>query len=357
MAVAFNTSQVYADAFQGLGFLPGHHSTMARAVSGDGSTVVGVSQGTSEYRAFRWTSAGGMTSFADSGGLSEAMAVSADGSIVGGYLQNTAGLRIPVLWRDSSIMASYWLYPGAVQGVSADGSVAVGTAWSMGYGGFRWRNGWEGFRFGSDNHGVSADGQIVVGTALTSTTGAPWMQATMWIGGWTGDDDWQRVNLGKLPGTDSSDALAISGDGTTIVGESGNRAFRWTADMGMIDLGNLPGEGQSSARAVSADGSIVVGVSGTTGAFVWDEVHGMRDLKSLLETDFGVDLSSWTLTAASGVSADGKVVVGYGTRAGGGAEAWIADLTPLPVGAIPEPGSILVWFGLGCVGFIGWRRR
>src|SRR5262245_7893334 len=53
------------------------------------------------------------------------------------------------------------------------------------------------------------------------------------------------TNLGVLPGGTNSYGLAISADGSTVVGESessaGVRAFRWTAQHGMQDLGTLPG--------------------------------------------------------------------------------------------------------------------
>ena len=63
--------------------------------------------------------------------------------------------------------------------------------------------------------------------------------------------------------------MAISGDGSTVVGWSHSQAsnatdrveaFRWTAAEGMIGLGSLPGGGiLSRAWAVSYDGSVVVG--------------------------------------------------------------------------------------------------
>ena len=35
-------------------------------------------------------------------------------------------------------------------------------------------------------------------------------------------------------------------------------------------------------------------VSGTE-AFIWDSVNGMRSLKEVLITEYGLDLSGWTL--------------------------------------------------------------
>jgi hypothetical protein len=51
------------------------------------------------------------------------------------------------------------------------------------------------------------------------------------------------------------------------------------------------------------------------------------------------DSTTWTLTAATGISADGKTIAGYGYN-GTTPAAWIAT--------IPEPASILL-LGLGAV--------
>lgn len=70
--------------------------------------------------------------------------------------------------------------------------------------------------------------------------------------------------LGDLAGGGfSSQAFAISADGSVVVGEGtsalGTEAFRWTIRDGMVGLGTLAGDSQ--ALGVSADGSIVVGIS------------------------------------------------------------------------------------------------
>lgn len=105
-------------------------------------------------------------------------------------------------------------------------------------------------------------------------------------------------------------AHGISGDGTTVVGESNNQAFRWTtATPGSLEpLGFLPGGAGSAGRGASADGSVVVGWSGTPNgvrAFRWTSVAGM-DPPNGLGTLGGASPSS----RARGVSDDGSVVVG-----------------------------------------------
>ncbi|HVZ93039.1 MAG TPA: hypothetical protein VG797_00870 [Phycisphaerales bacterium] len=169
--------------------------------------------------------------------------------------------------------------------------------------------------------------------------------------------------LGDLPGgIFYSTANAISADGTTVVGSAtsadGTEAFRWRAGTGMVSLGDLPdGPVASYGCGVSADGSVVVG-SGTTFllgievpklmAYRWTEATGMV----MLNDRAGGAQRCW----ATGVSADGTMVIGVGS-ASLGAEAvrWTwPSLTPAGLGdmtggvfgsaakAITPSGSIIV---------------
>jgi hypothetical protein len=72
----------------------------------------------------------------------------------------------------------------------------------------------------------------------------------------------------------------------------------------------------------------------------------MRSIQDILENN-GVDMTDWTLTRASGVSADGTAIVGYGTNPDGNTEAWlVTGYTP-----VPEPSAL----ALG--GILLFRRR
>jgi probable HAF family extracellular repeat protein len=101
--------------------------------------------------------------------------------------------------------------------------------------------------------------------------------------------------LGFLPGTSSSVPAAISADGSTVVGHSGNSPFRWTAQAGMELF-----TGGDTPTAISADGSVVVG-SSDGHAFRWSQASGTTDL-GMLRGDHSA--------TATGVSADGAIVVG-----------------------------------------------
>src|SRR5262249_30148626 len=103
---------------------------------------------------------------------------------------------------------------------------------------------------------------------------------------------------------------AMSGDGGTVVGRSNNTtASRWTQAAG-AQLIQIPGATYSEARAVSPDGTQIVGrMSDQTGyhAFIWDAQNGGRILTSA---------SGPSLDVATGISADGSVIVGYSSIGG-----------------------------------------
>ena len=90
-------------------------------------------------------------------------------------------------------------------------------------------------------------------------------------------------------------------------------------------------------------------------AFLWGALNGMRELDEVLVTDFGLDLTGWTLQAATGVSDDGLVVSGYGLNPDGNIEAFIANMRQDAVVAVPAPGIIVI-SALGLAG-LGYARR
>jgi probable HAF family extracellular repeat protein len=201
--------------------------------------------------------------------------------------------------------------------------------------------------FNSQAYGVSADGSVVVGQGASASG----TEAFRWTSGGG------MVGLGDLAGgAFDSLALAVSDDGSVAIGQgasaSGVEAFRWTSGGGMVGLGDLLGGGFfSQALAVSADGSVIVG-TGTSAsgseAFIWDSTNGMQSLLTVLENDYGLDLTGWTLAEARGISDDGFSIVGYGTNPSGFTEGWIAT--------IPEPSTVsLLGFGLAGIAVI--RRR
>ena len=88
-------------------------------------------------------------------------------------------------------------------------------------------------------------------------------------------------------------------------------------------------------------------------AFIWDAANGMRNLRELLALQ-GDDVAGWRLTSATGISADGSTIVGYGLNPEGNDEAWVAQLN-----VVPEPSAMLLAFAaLGLVaGWFNFSRR
>lgn len=347
IVLAFASPALYAQPFQPLGFFSADSpQSQAFGVSDDGRVVVGRSENAEGIStAFRWTAEDGLVNLlADVTGddvTGTAMGASADGSVlVGSFAPNGQG-ALPFRWTEATgvvaLELSSW-EDGNATGLSVDGSVVVGIG--IPDGGFgealRWENGVAlglGDLPGGDDYsvawGISGDGAVVVGQA----SGVDGSEAFRWT------ESSGMQSLGYLPEPGEfpySFALGVSTDGSAIVGQSrsqnGAEAFRWTESGGMEGLGDLAGGGfNSSAYDASADGSVVVGTGRNDGggaAFIWKAEDGMRSLQSVLETEFGVDLTGWTLTEARAVSNDGLVVVGRGINPDGDEEAWRADLAP-----------------------------
>ena len=351
----------------------------ADAITPDGQVVAGTARTGTGMDGFRWTRAGGMVAlgFPDNqiAPADKARDLSADGSIVAGFSQNRAyrvvdGVRtfisVPPIYGSSGITDA--------RGISADGNVVVGQmSGSYNNGGYRYEAyrwtpqggavglGWldfQDFSFASD---VSRDGSVIVGTsdinAGTNTYSHPfrWTQAS------------GMQSLGLPSGYVSGGAGAIGADGT-IVGSLGfdsdgngsanySHAMRYRNGQ-MQSLGDLPGGGDNAhALAVSGDGSIVVGEGVIDGftiqtfverAFIWDEVNGMRVLEDVL-SGMGLDLGGLTLTRASAISDDGTVIVGQAMSVTGATQPFVA--------VIPEPASGAVLGAAAAAALLARRSR
>lgn len=367
-----------AASFQGLGDLPGGDIySSARKLSADGSVVLGNSLDASGYRGYRWTSADGMTTFdIPSGGVFSQLyfpeGLSADGSVfVGGGI--TALGTEAYRWSQSDGLVGLGDLPGgeyfsSARAVSADGSVIVGIGGiepehefvfgpdAIPYEPFIWTagsgmvglGGFAGEPVGGEATDVSADGSVVVGqSTIVTSPGEPWESFRISAFRWT-----QATGMTDLG---FEEVAAISSDGSTVVGYSQSDfgeydAFLWTESTGRVHLGEpLNDRSLSQAWDVSGDGSTIVGVSWETGppiTVIWDAVHGSRDLKEVLENQYGLDLTGWSLEGRAAISDDGLTIVGTGTNPNGDVEAFIAVL--------PEPGTmVLMALGMSAL----FRRR
>ena len=360
------SSVVSAASFQGLGDLPnGDYLSHAYGVSGDGTTVVGHSKsGLGIQEGFRWTQETGMIGLGqlpDATHGSAAISVSFDGSVIGGqsYYSSNGNEKQAFRWTQSTGMVGLgYLYTGShestIYGVSGDGSILAGWGghsvykdqpffWTQQTGMVHIGN------LGANAHAkaISSNGNVIIGNGQSPSGGQVFY--------WTQTNG--MVGIGDLSGgIFQSIANGTNSDGSVIVGMGnsslGLEAFRWTEAEGMIGLGDLSGGAFcSNAWDVSADGSIIVG-EGTTSttalgneAFIWDASNGIQNLKDVLVNNHGLDLTGWTLATATGISADGLTIVGFGSNPDGYTEAWIAE--------IPEPATI----SLMAVGALTMLRR
>jgi probable HAF family extracellular repeat protein len=348
--------------FEGLGDLPGgDFASAAQAVSADGSAVSGFSY-CPWPQAFRWTAEAGMVGLGDLPGgadLSNGFAVSADGAVVVGISTSGNGDRA-WRWTAQGGMQSLGTLPGGgnrsvANAVSGDGGTVIGESdTGVGNGAFRWTaiGGMEQLETDSDEaaaFGVSTSGKAIVGyesVGINENIAFRWMEQT------------GVVDLGELPGGKVwSIAFDVSDDGAVVVGESegplGLEAFYWTGLAGVVGLGDLPGgDFSSTATAVSADGSVIVGNGQTAAgseAFLWTEAQGMRRLADVL-AEAGAELPGWKIVSATGISADGRVIVGKAINPCGNYEAYIARLngSPIPCYADCDGNGTLDLFDFLC---------
>jgi uncharacterized membrane protein len=325
--------QVYPSllAFLALSALPVHAVTLE--FIGPGSGFQDVSEnGTKvllwtwfDANAYLWTAQDGLTPIGTSDPNSPIYEISWDGTTVVGTLpdgsvenqeasiwteeEDWQGLGgFPVGFCDAGLgLSSGW-------GISADGSVAVGLSSYLEDGycrarAFRWSEATGMVPLQVTNthrqsraSAVSGDGRIAVG--WTETDFGTWRPTR-----------WRADGSEHLLYADPeyfSEALGVNEDGSVVVGELEQRAFRWVEGVGLQNLGLVPGDPGTYSRAVgvSADGSSVVGWGGNgPSGFLWTADGGMRNLNQIVE-DAGYDLGPRWISHATAISANGNTIVG-----------------------------------------------
>ena len=339
----------------------------ARGISPDGGTVVGISASNtaSGYSAFKWTAADGMVAL-PSNGEGTATDTTNGGAVITGYDVLTP----------SDVWGRYWVNggngdfigptPGGragsvfTQGISDDGSIIVGYCFggsTVGQVGFRWTNATGAVALPhlsatsqySEAYAISGDGSTIIGTSRNDdsrTVAARWTSSGV---SFVGDLPGGHVN-GSAAGVSPDGSVIVGSSSSEASGETFHEAFRWRQADGMQPLGLL-GRQLSHAEDVSADGSVIVGHSGGGGdhyAFIWTPADGMRDLSTYL-ADAGVNVGTWRFDLAQGVSDDGLTIVGIGRRTPSfNQEAFVVS--------IPEPAS-LAWAFAAATLLLPRRRR
>jgi probable HAF family extracellular repeat protein len=340
------TAPAQAVSFSGLGWLPDTSYSIANAISADGSVVVGSGAcieysgcyGTSTFQAFRWTQETGMVGIGlDFNKNSNALALSADGSVVVGTFDDGLFSFNAFRWTQETGMVSLGANTRNATGVSADGSVVVGSV-EVDVSDPKEQR--EAFLWTQTN------GIVPLGScgneACSSAATAVSADGSVVIGfNYNAGIVSQGFRWTQATGIEGFNAVpnAVSADGSVIVGTGQNGAFRWTQSSGIVWLEDHKNS-DSAATGVSADGSIIIGkqiFSSGSESFLWSQETGMVSLKETL-IGKGLDVSGWTLNEATGISADGFTIVGNGTNPSGQSEAWVANLSPE---AVPEPLTIL----------------
>ncbi|URQ75292.1 MAG: autotransporter domain-containing protein [Candidatus Ochrobactrum gambitense] len=263
----------------------------ARAVSGDGSVIVGRLLDENDHRrAAKWVNVSAdVNNFAiDLGTLngdsSDALAISRDGNVIVGWADDQNGKQWATSWRgDATAPTKLGTPADAVSSqaiaVSNDGAVIIGNA---DYGsskgrGLSWTNGAStptvlnpvGDGHSSSAIAVSGDGKVIIGESeifeASNRTTATY-HAVSWINGSA-----DATDLGTLGGGTST-AKAVSNNGVVIVGKADytddkSHAAAWiNGSTQAMDLGTLGGT-SSQANAVSDDGTVIVGSVGYDQAF------------------------------------------------------------------------------------------
>lgn len=341
---------------------PGILSERVFGLSADGTVAAGGRHAT-PASGFTWSVSGGMNNFGALPGMpnqSWAYGISGNGQVAVGAAASaqtvderayrySGGPTLDILGVQSGYTRSY------AQDASFNGDVVVGRSEIGQFGdagqAFRWTSttGLVGLGFLRPGQGyseaaaVSGDGSTIVGY-VRQTTG--FEQAFMWREG-TG-----MVGLPGLDATNDGRARGVNMDGTIIVGLARPGPFQQAATMWVdgipMNLGVPTGFNRSLANAVSDDGSVVVGQLDGNGqtAAIWTLGRGMEPLSTYL-TFHGISVpSNIKLLTATAVSADGRTIAGYTGPPGAGIQGWVVT--------IPTPGSVLVLLVLP---FARFRRR
>jgi probable HAF family extracellular repeat protein len=309
------------DEFNGwklLGTLPGHTQSFCKAVSDDGSAVIGISWGSSGLpHAFIWTSREGMVSLTGDNPnfLSSFCAeISANGQVVTGNvaLDVPDGSGGAFIWDRENGMRTFLTglpdgFGSEGAGLSADGSMVAGYWGTSSSGGGAGRGGWsDGGSSGgsSELHGfiwTEATGPI----DFYSSSGDPYpsFPRSLSENGLivSGENYMAAQILQWVDGGDPSESVlegwrfwtwGASNDGGVVVGEGRNvfnsdvRGFVCRPATGSVELLPLmPGAEWNGAYGISPDSRVVVGQTYVSGKYWGFYIQDGMDARTITGFD------------------------------------------------------------------------
>jgi len=209
---------------------------------------------------------------------------------------------------------------------------------------------------------MAGSGDIICGTVFEWDGSVPAVvKAVAWRNSNPHDTapEFLLSELCVLPGARSSNADNISENGRYIIGSCSMTSYNVPQACYWDEHGNVHSLGTLTYDSVEAivtqafsvsNNNLIVGMAsnylaGYQAAFIWDQEHGMRYVKDVLEADYGYDFSGCVLSCAYNVTPDGTMIDGYGYDAQGDYFDWAVT--------IPEPTSVL----LLAVGGLVLRRK
>jgi hypothetical protein len=288
------------------------------ALTDDGRLAIGcaTTMGDSSSHAISWTLAGGVVPF-DVPQARCATTMNGDGSVIVGTRTDDSAF----IWTQSGV--EYPTLPGAIWGLSDDGSVYFGTDINIPYRAFYVVRGQAPIVLGDDTYAtsLSGDGEHLVGYINSGVSPFHFTRE-------------RGVEPLPMP-ANSQDTFAthVSPDGSLIVGyaeysdDEPSVPVLWengvlvTADVLRAPLGESVGAVNSTWTA--AGGSHYFYETGQSEATFWKKGVGWRLLRDILSDT----VVGWTFITINAISADGKKLIGLGI---GPDERWYRFYAELP---------------------------
>lgn len=324
-----------------------------------------VSMHTSAGGIYKWNAAGGLVQIGSiSNGYPAAgrTVVSNDGTKISSSITNAATGFNEISTYD--VATSTWVNRGGLVPTGWDGSVS--STWGMTTNGSTIVG--LGFLTAANAHAVKWDevngmvdlGSIVAGRS--SRANAINAAGTV-IVGWQDESNGTRSGAKWQDGVESfitdnngnnvGEAGGISADGNTIIGSANPNPYVWNAASGLtyITHPNASFSFKGGATGISADGKKVIGYYRAFGAppmsgegFIWTSATGRINLNDYA-VSLGIATNGVTMGLPLAISQDGKKIAGSGTNASGQMIAFYLDTSQfLSVNdAVKEKNSIGIY--------------